>query len=168
VDDITLIPASPAERPILENLMHLYLYDFTEYTGEDADEQGRFTDEHLPKYWVEPNRYPFLVKVNDHPAGFALVRAVPDPISGKLTYHMAEFFIMRKYRRRKIGRHVAFSIFDRFPGHWHVEQEEKNLPAQSFWRKIIGEYTGGRFEEFRQAPHHHPYQVFDAPARKSE
>ena len=34
-----------------------------------------------------------------------------------------------------------------FPGTWSVGQVERNLPAEAFWRTIISDYTGGRFEE---------------------
>ena len=42
---------------------------------------------------------------------------------------------------------MARAVFDRFPGWWQVREIATNLPAQAFWRAIIGRYTGGRFEE---------------------
>ena len=33
------------------------------------------------------------------------------------------------------------------PGRWEVGQMPRNTPAQAFWRRVIGEYTGGRFVE---------------------
>jgi predicted acetyltransferase len=55
---------------------------------------------------------------------------------------------MRKYQRRGIGRRFAVTLFDRFPGRWLVGQLPKNERAIAFWRKVIGDYTGGNFEEF--------------------
>jgi predicted acetyltransferase len=163
MDQITLYPALLEDKPVFENLMNLYLYDFTEYTGEDADQQGRFMDEYLEKYWVEPNRFPFLVKIDGKYAGFVLVRDTLDIATEEVVHILSEFFVMRKYRRQKVGRQMAFQIFDRFPGRWYVSQEENNLPAQIFWRKVIGEYTSGQYQEFLDAQWNRPYQMFRTP-----
>ena len=42
---------------------------------------------------------------------------------------------------------VAHLLFAKFQGKWSVIQEEANYPAQSFWRKVINEYTKGNFTE---------------------
>jgi predicted acetyltransferase len=69
---------------------------------------------------------------------------------------MAEFFVMRKYRRRGVGRQVAGQIFDMFPGQWSLYQKEDNLPAQSFWRCVIAEYTQGAYtDEYLQTEEWH-------------
>jgi predicted acetyltransferase len=58
-----------------------------------------------------------------------------------------EFFVMRKYRRRGVGRAVACQVFDRLPGRWALQQTPRNFVAQAFWRSVLAKYTGGRFEE---------------------
>ena len=50
---------------------------------------------------------------------------------------MAEFFVMRKYRRLGVGRRTAEEIFSRFPGSWTVRQQHTNSAATAFWRSII-------------------------------
>ena len=50
---------------------------------------------------------------------------------------MAEFFVMRKYRRAGLGRRAAAEIFPLFPGEWTVRQQRGNAPATSFWRTAI-------------------------------
>jgi predicted acetyltransferase len=60
---------------------------------------------------------------------------------------IAEFFIMKKYGGKGIGKTAAKRIFDLFPGKWQVTQIEKNYPAQAFWRSLISEYTNGKYEE---------------------
>jgi predicted acetyltransferase len=161
MSDFTIVPALLNLKPMLENLMHLYLYEFTDYTGDDVNEQGRFIDEYLEKYWVEPERFPFIVQINKKYAGFVLVRRVSEPGVSPCTHSIAEFFVMRKYRRQGIGKRVAWQVFDRFPGHWVVEEMRENLPAQRFWRKIIGEYTGGKFQETQRPDWDGPVQEFD-------
>ncbi|RPJ43137.1 MAG: GNAT family N-acetyltransferase [Chloroflexi bacterium] len=158
-----IVTASLQDKPVFRNLMSLYLYDFSEYTGDDVNEIGQFEDEHLERYWTEPNRYPFLVQVAEKYAGFILVRAMAAPGAYQPIYHIAEFFVMKKYRMRGIGRQMACQIFDRFPGEWRVEEMEENLPAQVFWRKVIDEYTGGRYQEISDPDWQGPVQAFHSP-----
>ena len=62
-----------------------------------------------------------------------------------------------------VGRAVACQIFDRFPGQWRVAQDEGNLPAQAFWRRVISQYTGGRSEEVWDPAWRGPIQAFVVP-----
>jgi predicted acetyltransferase len=157
----SLIPAPLSSKPVLENLMHLYLYDFSEYTHDDVDEQGRFTDEYLPRYWTELERCPFLVTVDGKYAGFVLVRQVSKPGELPVTHSIAEFFIIRKYRRHGVGRDAAWQVFDRFSGRWIIEEMRENLPAQAFWRKIIDEYTQGNYCDTTRPDWDGPVQEFE-------
>lgn len=164
---IEIQPASPSDKQILRNLMELYLHDFSEYENSDVDEHGLFGYERLDHYWTEPERHPFLIRVDGKLAGFVLVRDM-HPQDQPVTHSIAEFFVMRKYRRQGIGRQAAFAIFDLFPGQWNVCQEEANLPAQAFWRRVIGEYTNGNYfeEHLNSDEWHGPCQKFqNTPAR---
>ena len=55
---------------------------------------------------------------------------------------------MKKYRRKGVGKAAAMKIFDRFPGSWEVSQWANNIPAQSFWKQVISEYTKGKYDTF--------------------
>ena len=67
--------------------------------------------------------------------------------AGEGTRDISEFFIVRRHRRRGVGTEVARLVFDRYPGKWEVTQLTRNVDAQAFWRRVIGAYTGGRYEE---------------------
>jgi predicted acetyltransferase len=143
--DLELIPASSSDRPVLAALLQLYLYDFSEIVALDVDEQGVYSYPYLDDYWTEPGRRAFLIRSGGRLAGFALVRTLEagdDPL-----FQLAEFFIMRRFRCRGLGRAAAVAVFDRFPGRWEVGQVAENTAARSFWRRVIGDYTGGRFVE---------------------
>ncbi len=143
--DIEVAPASLAEKPILARLLEFYIHDFSEFGGFDVDHQGRYGYRHLENYWTEDTRLPFLIRVDGVLAGFALVSMIGQG-DGRET-DMSEFFIMRKYRRQGVGRIVATTLFDRFPGQWRVRQILENVPAQRFWRSVIGAYTNGDYAE---------------------
>lgn len=142
---IDIKKASIEEKPILRNLLELCHHDYSEFSGEDIGEHGLFTYSRLDHYWTEPERHPFIVRVSSKLAGFALVRELDSE-----THSIAEFFIMRKYRRQGVGAAVANYVFDLFPGKWHVAQEEVNLPAQAFWKKVVSRYTDGKYEVVRE------------------
>jgi predicted acetyltransferase len=142
---IEVSPASIDDKSLFQRMMELYQYDLSEFENNDLDSHACFGYSYLDHYWEEKDRHPFIVRVDGKLAGFVLVN--------KHTYlpgnewSIAEFFIMRKYRRQGIGKAVAFYIFDQFRGKWEVQEMEANLPAQRCWRKVIAEYTGGHYLE---------------------
>lgn len=158
--DIKLEKATINQKSILRNLLELYNYDFTEFDPDDVDEHGTYGYKYLDHYWTEDGRYPFLVKVNGNLAGFVLVRKIGTSSLNYGIYSIAEFFVMKKYRKAGVGKKVANLVFDMFEGDWKVGEIENNAPAQRFWRKVISEYTMGKFEEVREADWDGPIQRF--------
>lgn len=142
-----LIPASPEYKDVINNLMQFYMYDFSEYTKSDVEDDGLFAAyPGLKLYWKEENhRFPYIIKKDDKYVGFVLVRFIES--EERNYFSIAEFFIMKKYRREGIGKAVAEDIFNLHKGQWEVYQMESNKPAQMFWNKIIDEYTKGQFKE---------------------
>jgi predicted acetyltransferase len=102
-----------------------------------------------------------LVKINEKYAGFALVRKIiHEDKDNKFHYSMAEFFILKKYRKSGVGKQTAFHLFDLFPGTWEVAEIKENIPAQKFWRKIISEYTNDNYKEIQKDDWEGPIQSF--------
>ncbi len=56
---------------------------------------------------------------------------------------------MKRYRRKGIGKVMAFHIFDKFRGTWEIQQIPNNKDAISFWRNVVREYTFRNFEEIQ-------------------
>lgn len=144
--DWTLAKVSAAERPLLAQLLQLYLHDFSDFQHDEVDEEGRFGFSWLNDYWTKPGFHALLLRVQGKPAGFALVEEagadlLPDH------HYVAEFFVLRAYRRAGYGRAMAWALFDRFPGQWKVVQIRENVPAQIFWRRVINDYTAGHYAE---------------------
>lgn len=144
--NIEVVSAAESDKPVLHRLMQLYQYDFSETEGTDVDPHGLFDYRWLDNYWTEESRHPFLIRVDGSWAGFTLVneytRVAPSPAKS-----IAEFFVMRKYRRRGIGARVASEIFRMFPGRWEVSETAANEEAQAFWRTVVRSEVGESFEE---------------------
>lgn len=145
--DIEVLTATPEHQQVLANLLELYLHDFTEFLPNDVESDGRFGYDRLPLYWTDPLRHPHLVRVDGHWAGFALVRSVSHFTGAEGVADMTEFFILRNYRHQGVASVAARRVFDLFPGNWEVRVVRTNIPAQAFWRRTVGEHTGGSFEE---------------------
>ena len=162
--------ASISEEPILRNLMELYLYDFSEFDGADLEPNGLFGYPYLDLYWVEENRHPFLIRKDGKLAGFVLVSR-HNYLGGEPDcWVIAEFFIMRKYRKRGLGELVAHQIFNRFPGNWQVGQITENSCATIFWLKVIHRYTAGKYQEvvLDSEDWRGPVQIFSSPRSLNE
>lgn len=142
-----LIKVLEGDKNILGNLMQFYFYDFSEFVKCDVEDGGLYKPyEYLDEYWKDENhRFPYLVKQDGKYIGFVLVRLIESEEGNY--FSIAEFFIMKKYRREGIGKAVAHRIFDLHRGLWEVFQMETNKPAQAFWHKTINEYTKGQFSE---------------------
>ncbi len=152
--NIEIIEAREEDMPVIENLIRFYIYDMSEHMGWDCPESGLFGGcDELPQYWGKPcdpeyawpegwRGYPFLVRVDGRLAGFSLVRQ-----TGEDSYDIGQFFILRKFRGKGVGKYVARRMFDLFQGNWEVGEMLENAPARAFWTRIIAEYTDGHYEE---------------------
>lgn len=160
--NITLEEVSILQKSVLRNLLELYAYDFTEFIPDDVDCHGLYGYKYLDHYWTEAGRHPFVINIDEKIAGFVLVRNYYNSDLKDSVNSIAEFFVMRKYRKRGIGKEAAFRMFTLFPGIWEVAEVEENRPAQGFWRKIIHAYTQGNFEEIQKEDWHGPVQRFSS------
>ena len=144
--NVELVEATEDDRELVENLAQLYVYDFSEILGFDTEPSGRFEVAYL-RDWPSDERTLFIIRADGRPAGFALVGMYSVLSTSPDVTDMNEFFVLRKYRRQGVGRTAARTLFDMFPGRWEVREVGPNVAAQGFWRRIIGDYTGGNFEE---------------------
>lgn len=148
---VTLEEVGAEAAPLLRRLMQLYLYDLGSIDGWRIGPDGLYGDaERIERFWTEPGRRAFLVKVDAELAGFALIRDEAE-LAGAGTHEISEFFVLRKFRRRGVGEQAATRLFDLVPGPWELTQLASNVDAQEFWRRVIGRYTGGDFSDTEAA-----------------
>lgn len=146
--NISIEPILYEQKSVFIQMMELYNYDFSEFSDDDINEYGYFGYPRIDDYWNEAGRYPFFIRVDGKLAGLVLVRSCCEYNNLPNPHNIAEFFVMKKYRKRGVGKAAAMRIFDMFPGGWEVSQWSRNVPAQNFWGKVIAEYTGGKFDAF--------------------
>jgi predicted acetyltransferase len=164
----SLTSVNSHERPLLERLGQLYLYDFSEFTGWDIGDDGLFDHDGWSRdLWAKAGRTSLLIRVNDKPAGFAIVDEQSPFAEAQPCWYMAEFFIIRKYRHLGLGEEVARAVFDRFPGPWHVLEMRENAVALAFWPRVICRYLGHAPEQFVTC-HGNLVQAFIASSKHGE
>lgn len=138
---VELIQAGAQHQSVLDNLLQLYIHDFSELVPVDIGDDGRYSYKNLDLYWSDSSRLPFLTTFDSKLAGFALV-TISELLGGGKAYDMAEFFVLRSLRHRGIGRELAEKIWLRFPGRWQIRVMAKNVAAFHFWSSTIAKFTG--------------------------
>ncbi len=157
---VEIIPARPFQAPVLANLLELYSYDFSPLLDLQLGADGRYGYPALPLYWQEAQRYPFLIQVDGHWAGFALVQQGSQIFGQAGVWDMAEFFIVRAHRRRGVGRYAAQAIWTRFAGQWELRVMDRNEKALAFWGQAIADYLGRDIQPWPFQKKEKGWQVF--------
>ncbi len=139
---IELVAALLEQQSILADLLELYAQDFSEFYPIELGEDGGFRYPDLHLYWSESTHHPFLIAIDDKFAGFALVRKGSRISDDQDAWDMAEFFILRGYRRCGAGTRIAHEAWRRFPGKWEVRVMQVNVSAHQFWEQAIAAFTG--------------------------
>lgn len=143
---IEVMAAGPETREPLSRMLELYQHDLSDIWDQDLDAKGEYGYD-LSRYWLDPGCFPYVFLAAGHFAGFALVDQAVKLPGGE--FWMDQFFVMKKYRRRGLGRQAAHDVFARHRGAWQVGQMTANKPAQEFWRATITAFTVGGFVEQR-------------------
>jgi RimJ/RimL family protein N-acetyltransferase/predicted acetyltransferase len=150
--EIKLIPAKLADYPIIQNMGRFYVYDMSEYMGWNIPDDGLYECIDFKKYWETTDAYPFLIRYRHELVGFAIVDKKGSDAT--IDFNMAQFFILRKFKKKGIGAHVAHLCFNQFKGVWEVMVIPGNESAYRFWRKIITKYTHSHFTEYTREISH--------------
>jgi predicted acetyltransferase len=166
---VALVPALPADRPVIQAMARFYVYDMSEYTGWPVPADGLYECVDLAPYWTEAGAHAFFIECGDEHAGFAMVDRLcmfPDT-----EFNVGEFFVLRKFKGRGVGRAAAMAMFERFPGRWEVKQLVDNAAGIAFWRKVIGACCGNRFDDAMRLVPYLGYEMnvmrFDSRERSS-
>jgi predicted acetyltransferase len=144
---IELLRATRDDASMLANVFQYYVYDMTEIVDLELGGDGRFVVPALDAWWTDARRHPHFIQLDGKVVGFALVQQGSRITGDDQTWNVAEFFVMRKYRRGGVGGAAAVRVFDAYRGTWEVRELASNHGGIAFWRRVIGIYTKGNFRE---------------------
>lgn len=139
---VTVTPAAPADRTLIEGLFQFYVYDFSEMDppgpgGITFNAAGAYElDPPLAPYFEEAGRYALVIRVDGETAGFALINGVSHR-GGTVERNMGEFFVARKYRGGGIAARALHQVLALYPGRWEVAVVQRNARALTFWPRAI-------------------------------
>ncbi|MDD6041148.1 MAG: hypothetical protein PUD63_08180 [Clostridia bacterium] len=86
-----LVAATPEQKETLRNLLEKYLCEFAQWDHREVAEDGLYHYPWLDCYWTEPGRFAYLIRVDGHLAGFALVNDYPEIPDRQTDFGLAEF-----------------------------------------------------------------------------
>lgn len=122
---------------IFDELAQDYEDEFSPTSGKKKNQDGKYSidvDWHIPNqgyYWKEGSKI----------IGFSIV----EPIDGYS--EIVDFYVVPAYRKKTIGKNMAFAVFNKRPGLWRVRQIPGSEAATKFWRRVISEYTNENYTE---------------------
>jgi predicted acetyltransferase len=106
------------------------------------------------------------VRFQNKLAGLVLVKKGSE-ISGNVeVWDMAEFFILRGYRRRGMGTELAAKVWQACPGLWEVRVRANNAPAVQFWNSAVARFTGQEAKSVRLEIGGQTWHVLSFEAKK--
>ncbi|WP_212911732.1 GNAT family N-acetyltransferase [Streptomyces sp. TS71-3] len=146
---VTVRPASPADRQVLERLWLMFRHDMSEFGGTLPDPDGTYRTERLQAALAGgPDWAAYLLVSGERPAGLAFVRGLSGPKAV-----LNSFFVVRGARRDGVGMRAVKEVVARHPGPWEIAFQDANTGAVRFWRRIATEIAGDAWtEEHRPVP----------------
>jgi predicted acetyltransferase len=142
---------NPRDREWIESVYRDYLDDLSPlntgvFSTTSLGEIGYSAEDQLARWFGDSSVNPLVILRGAEPVGFAMIARGTATKAG-IDYRMAEFFVARTFRRRGVGRLAVELILNRFAGRWEITEYLRNPVAVAFWRRIVANYTQGRYQE---------------------
>lgn len=131
----------PNDKPVVANLMQLYLHDSSEFDSTEPSAHGLFDFPWLDSYFTALGREAYLISVGGRPAGFALTRCDVEGDDG--AWNLSEFFVVRGHRGHGVAARAVRLVLRRHPGPWTLSYLVANVPAARFWPRLIDAVASG-------------------------
>ncbi|MEX0289636.1 MAG: GNAT family N-acetyltransferase [Flavobacteriaceae bacterium] len=133
-----------SEKEILRNLVNLCMHDYSEFDKFEVGPEGEFSYRWFGTYFEEEGRYAYLIRVDGNLGGFVMVRS--NPGDEDWDFQIAEFFILRRYRRMGLGSLVSQQILNSRRGLWEISYDVRNESASYLWSSISKMYTDAQLQ----------------------
>lgn len=133
-----------ADKDILYRLLQYSLFEESETDFNEMNNDALFEYKWFDSYFTDKDRDAYLIKSEeDKLLGFAMVNT--NMKKSNKGHSIAEFMVIPKYRRQKIGKYIAHKLFDMYRGVWEVSPSYGSTKAFKFWEHIVCEYTKSNY-----------------------
>ena len=135
-----------SDKEILYRLLQFSLFEESENNLRDMNDNAIFEYKYFDSYFTDKDRDAYFIrdKKTNNLLGFAMVNTYMQIF--KKGHSIAEYMVIPKYRRNKIGKKVAIELFNRYKGNWEVKPLSNSDRAYLFWKNVIEDYTNNNFE----------------------
>lgn len=144
--DVILCNVNKDEKEILFRLLQYSLFEESENDLNEMNEKAFFEYDYFDRYFVDKDRQAYFIReqVTNKLLGFVMVNEYVQLCDNG--HSIAEFLVIPKYRRKGIGKKIAFQVFDKYLGNWEVKPSYNSQKAYLFWKKTIGDYSGNNYK----------------------
>ncbi len=122
---------------IFDKLAQDYEDEFSPTSGKKKNQDGKYS---IDVDWRTPN-VGYYWKEGSKIVGFSIVEPIDEYSK------IVDFYVVPAYRKKMVGKNMAFAVFDKHPGPWRVRQIPGSEAATKFWKRVIGEYTHENYTE---------------------
>ena len=129
------------KKDVLYRLLQYSLFEESLNDGNEMNDEGIFEYKYFDNYFTDDDRDAFFIKNEETNKllGFVMINTYMQKSSNG--HSIAEFMVIPKYRRNKIGKETAIKCFNMYKGNWEVSPSFGSEQAYTFWKKVIDEYT---------------------------
>lgn len=140
--NIRLKKVEETQKETLYRLLQYSLFEESLNDQNDMGEDALFAYPWFENYFTEKNREAFFIREVgcERLLGFVMINTYMQK-SGS-GHSIAEFMVLPKFRRKKIGKKAAIMCFEKYSGAWEVSPAYGSKQAYLFWKNVIDEYTG--------------------------
>lgn len=128
-----------ANAHTFDELAQSYEEEFSSMTEKKKNQDGKYS---IDVDWHRPN-IGYYWKEDSLIVGFCIVESM-DGYS-----EIVDFYVIPDYRKRLVGKNMAFAVFNQHPGPWQIRQILGDELAKKFWRRVIGDYTNEKYTELQ-------------------
>jgi len=140
--DIVLEKVEECKKDVLYRLLQYSLFEESLSDQNDMNEDALFEYPWFENYFTEEGRDACFIKEQGTGKllGFVMMNTYVQKCDSG--HSIAEFMVLPKFRRNKIGKKAAFACFERYRGNWEVSPSCGSEQAYLFWKNVMNEYVG--------------------------
>lgn len=144
--NIILKKVRKTQKEILYRLLQYSLFVESQNDRNDMNEDALFEYPWFESYFTEKDREACFIREaeSERLLGFVMVNTYMQ--KGGSGHSIAEFMVLPKFRRNKIGKKAAVMCFEKYPESWEVSPSCGSEQAYLFWKNVIDEYTDKKNE----------------------
>ena len=134
------------KKDVLYRLLQYSLFEESLNDGNEMNDEGLFEYKYFDNYFTDDDREAYFIKNEETNKllGFVMINTFMQKSNNG--HSIAEFMVIPKYRKNKIGKEIAIRCFNMYKGNWEVSPSIGSEQAYLFWKKVIDEYTNNNNE----------------------